>query len=47
MARDVEHFFTCFLAAWNSSFEKALYSWQRFSPILLAASSFLLCSEAF
>jgi hypothetical protein len=25
MARDVEHFFMCFLAIWISSFEKALF----------------------
>jgi hypothetical protein len=26
MARDGEHFFMCFLAIWNSSFEKVLFS---------------------
>jgi hypothetical protein len=26
MARDVEHFFKCFLAIWTSTFEKALFS---------------------
>jgi hypothetical protein len=26
MARDVQHFFMCFLAFWTSSFEKALFS---------------------
>jgi hypothetical protein len=26
MARDIEHFFMCFLAIWISSFEKALFS---------------------
>jgi hypothetical protein len=26
MARDVEHFFMCFLAIWTSSFEKVQFS---------------------
>jgi hypothetical protein len=26
LARDVEHFFMCFLAIWTSSFEKTLFS---------------------
>jgi hypothetical protein len=32
MARDMEHFFMCFLAIWTSSFEKFLFS--SFAPFL-------------